>query len=372
MCQLKKCLDAKGHGVLEMPSGTGKTTSLLSLIVAYQKAYPRSIKKLVYCSRTIPEIEKAVEELHKLNNYYIKENNDDSLIGLCLSSRKNLCIHPLVSRQKDGKTVDGMCYSMTASHKRIKVLNKKKDNENNGCGEAGDIEDAAQNLCKYFEGFQNKGEEALLPNGVYNLDDLKAYGRENGWCPYFVARNALSYASVVIYSYYYLLDPKIAELISKELTKNCVVVFDEAHNIDNVCIESMSVTINRKLLDRCHSSITALEETVRSIKQVDEAKLEAEYQKLVEGLQEASVASKADTFLANPILPSDILQEAIPGNIRTAEHFIRFLKYLLEYVKSRLRVQHVTKESPAVFLKDIYQKMAIERKPLRFCSERLR
>lgn len=28
---------AQGHGVLEMPSGTGKTISLLSLIVAYQK-----------------------------------------------------------------------------------------------------------------------------------------------------------------------------------------------------------------------------------------------------------------------------------------------------------------------------------------------
>lgn len=27
----------QGHGVLEMPSGTGKTISLLSLIVAYQK-----------------------------------------------------------------------------------------------------------------------------------------------------------------------------------------------------------------------------------------------------------------------------------------------------------------------------------------------
>ena len=35
MLELKRTLDAKGHGVLEMPSGTGKTASLLSLIVAY-------------------------------------------------------------------------------------------------------------------------------------------------------------------------------------------------------------------------------------------------------------------------------------------------------------------------------------------------
>ena len=35
MIELKRTLDAKGHGVLEMPSGTGKTATLLSLIVAY-------------------------------------------------------------------------------------------------------------------------------------------------------------------------------------------------------------------------------------------------------------------------------------------------------------------------------------------------
>lgn len=37
--------------MLEMPSGTGKTVTLLSLIVAYQQYYP-SHRKLIYCSRT--------------------------------------------------------------------------------------------------------------------------------------------------------------------------------------------------------------------------------------------------------------------------------------------------------------------------------
>ena len=41
----------------------------------------------------------------------------------------------------------------------------------------------------------------------------------------------LLHATVVIYSYYYLLDPKIAELVSRGFPKQCVVVFDEAHNI---------------------------------------------------------------------------------------------------------------------------------------------
>ena len=81
-----------------MPSGTGKTTSLLSLIVAYMKAHPFELTKLIYCSRTVPELEKVMEELRKLINYYEKELGvEQNILGLALSSRKNLCIHPQVS-----------------------------------------------------------------------------------------------------------------------------------------------------------------------------------------------------------------------------------------------------------------------------------
>lgn len=37
MVELKKILDANGHGLLEMPSGTGKTITLLAFILAYQE-----------------------------------------------------------------------------------------------------------------------------------------------------------------------------------------------------------------------------------------------------------------------------------------------------------------------------------------------
>nr|KAF6281868.1 ERCC excision repair 2, TFIIH core complex helicase subunit [Pipistrellus kuhlii]KAF6406692.1 ERCC excision repair 2, TFIIH core complex helicase subunit [Molossus molossus] len=95
MLELKRTLDAKGHGVLEMPSGTGKTVSLLALIMAYQRAYPLEVTKLIYCSRTVPEIEKVIEELRKLLNFYEKQEGEKlPFLGLALSSRKNLCIHP--------------------------------------------------------------------------------------------------------------------------------------------------------------------------------------------------------------------------------------------------------------------------------------
>ncbi|XP_015416681.1 PREDICTED: TFIIH basal transcription factor complex helicase XPD subunit [Myotis davidii] len=264
MLELKRTLDAKGHGVLEMPSGTGKTVSLLALIMAYQRAYP-------------------------------------------LEVTKNLCIHPEVTPLRFGKDVDGKCHSLTASYVRAQYQR-----------------DPSLPHCRFYEEFDIHGRQVPLPAGIYNLDDLKAVGRRQGWCPYFLARYSILHANVVVYSYHYLLDPKIADLVSKELARKAVVVFDEAHNIDNVCIDSMSVNLTRRTLDRCQGNLETLQKTV------------------------------------------------LRGSIRTAEHFLGSLRRLLEYVKWRLRVQHVVQESPPAFLSGLCQARCLQRLPTRFCAERLR
>lgn len=66
----------------------------------------------------------------------------------------------------------------------------------------------------------------------------------------------------MVYSYHYLLDPKIAEVVSKELNREAVVVFDEAHNIDNVCIDSLSVKITRRTIDKSSLALQSLEKAV--------------------------------------------------------------------------------------------------------------
>lgn len=52
-----------------MPSGTGKTAAILSLVVSYHLEYPERISKIVYCTRTVPEIDKALVELDKIIQY---------------------------------------------------------------------------------------------------------------------------------------------------------------------------------------------------------------------------------------------------------------------------------------------------------------
>ena len=110
----------------------------------------------------------------------------------------------------------------------------------------------------------------------------------------------MPYCNVIIYSYHYLLDPKIAERVSKELSKDCIVVFDEAHNIDNVCIESLSIDLTEDSLRKAMRGASNLERKIEEMKSTDAEKLQNEYQKLVEGLQQAEQDRNEDAFMANP------------------------------------------------------------------------
>ncbi|SGY17434.1 BQ5605_C015g07784 [Microbotryum silenes-dioicae] len=390
---LKRSLDAEGHCVLEMPSGTGKTVSLLSLIIAYQyheRKMGRPERKLIYCSRTVPEIEKALAELKRLMKYRKEAYGIDDVdfLGIGLSSRKNLCIHPSVKSEKKGKAVDARCRDMTNGAAKARW---EKDPE-------------SVELCDFHEKLGEMDQDRLIPFGVHTLDDVKAYGIKYGICPYFAIRRMFVHASVIIYSFHYLLDPKVAEQVSKEMSKDSIIVFDEAHNIvhlglsflDNVCIESLSIDLTRPILDNAARCVESLDVKIKEMKETDKEKLEEEYAKLVEGLrgnlgEDEEANGEADDFMANPsrclpfalalrsrrlirslpVLPADILQEAVPGNIRRAEHFTAFLARFVEYLKTRTRVLHVVAETPVSFLQHLKDITFIEKKPLKFCAERL-
>lgn len=110
----------------------------------------------------------------------------------------------------------------------------------------------------------------------------------------------MPFCNVIIYSYHYLLDPKIAERVSKDLSKDCIVVFDEAHNIDNVCIESLSTDITEDSLRKATRGAVNLDNKISDMKTTDAKKLQDEYSKLVEGLQAAEEARQEDSFMSNP------------------------------------------------------------------------
>ncbi|TYH57354.1 hypothetical protein ES332_D08G083600v1 [Gossypium tomentosum] len=377
MIELKGTLDAKGHCLLEMPTGTGKTIALLSLITSYSLSKPQSPMKLIYCTRTVHEMEKTLAELKILHNYQIKHLGPQArILAIGLSSRKNLCVNPTVVAAENRDSVDAGCRKLTASW--VRALAE---------------ENTDVTTCEFFESYEKAASAAVLPPGVYTLQELRAFGKEKGWCPYFLARHMVQFANVVVYSYQYLLDPKVAGIISKEMQKESVVVFDEAHNIDNVCIEALSVSVRRQTLEGATRNLSRISQEidryvffysrglyrcqflnwimVGRFKATDTSILRAEYNRLVEGLVLGGNLPITDNWLSNPALPDDILKEAVPGNIRRAEHFLHVLRRLVQYLSGRLDTENVEKESPVGFVASICSHAGIDQKTLKFCYDRL-
>lgn len=301
---------------LQMPTGTGKTITLLSLVTAYQRAHPE-LGKLIYCTRTVPEMEKVLVELRELIEYrerYIT-GSSGQILAVGLSSRKNLCIHkgvqgatelpqhgcetsprihepvpsmklcPMLPDRADRsstvvrlawctspatgslctcsqharesapatrallftdeatrESVDAKCRKLTAPWVRERALaaggGRQTGTQAPASTSAGpsagpsaaaadgdsaeapavrDIEDVE--VCGFFEGHSAAGNDAVLPPGVYTLHDLRQFGRKKGWCPYYLARHMVSYANVVVWSYQYLIDPKVSQMVRRRLPR---------------------------------------------------------------------------------------------------------------------------------------------------------
>ena len=335
-------------------------------------------------------MEKVLVELQELIEYrdrYFAQGKSPKILALGLSSRKNLCIHPQVMEEGARESVDAKCMRLTAPWVRERAA----------------VDPESAEVCDWFEGLEAAGPEGRLSAGVYTLHDLRSVGRKKRWCPYFLARHMIAFANVVVFSYQYMLDPKVSTMVSREMEKEAVVVFDEAHNIDNVCIEALSVDLRQQTLDGAGRNLSALRREIDRVKETDAERLKEEYRRLISGLatqgllptqgrvggggndsnsnaNEASTSaagpetdSRIETvqWLANPALPDDVLREAVPGNIRRAEHFVAFLQRFLGFLRRRLTVRAVMHETPTTFLASLQEEVAIDAKTLKFCYDRL-
>jgi DNA excision repair protein ERCC-2 len=373
MTELKRGLDRRGHMLLEMPSGTGKTISLLSLLVAYLNHHRTEKIKLVYCTRTVVEMTKTVEELRRLVARWASDDEDlRPLVALCLSARKNLCLHPEVSALTYTQEVDAACRTLQAGW------------SDNGA------------RCEYYEPFSTMGPGTVrLPPGIYSLDDLRTFGREMKACPYFLARTALESCDIVIQSYLYLVDPKVSGVVKEALTSNTIVVMDEGHNVDDVCIESMSMVVTksdaRNAKERNMRELHRLTEEVRA---TNRQRLQDEYDRLVSGLQLASMAQqtrsdrdlpqgrpvqRGDTSNPGPGIaasagpPAELLSAMeLPGALRHATQFLSFLSRIAEFFfRLVARMNRPQVADPLTFLTKMKEECSVDIRHLRFTAERL-
>ncbi|XP_072269760.1 regulator of telomere elongation helicase 1 [Pyxicephalus adspersus] len=240
MSKVIECLQQGVNGVLESPTGTGKTLCLLCATLAWRQnfkdgitahkikermnggemfpgrptsdwgsgeanaqgsAYYSDIPKIIYASRTHSQLTQVVSEL-KQTMYRPKVS--------VLGSREQLCIHPDVKKQENNHVKVHMC--------RSKVSNRS---------------------CHFFNNVDEKSTEKDLTTQILDIEDLVKNGTKHRACPYYLSRNLKQHADIIFMPYNYLLDPKSRKAHNIDL-KGTVVIFDEAHNVERMCEESAS------------------------------------------------------------------------------------------------------------------------------------
>ncbi|XP_054004616.1 regulator of telomere elongation helicase 1 homolog [Hylaeus anthracinus] len=265
MAKVIECLQNSKNGVLESPTGTGKTLSLLcsslswlltkkaqlqagSLVGAIEtpnfgghffKKLSNGLKeaagnsepsssfnwtapKIIYASRTHSQLSQAIQELKRSSYKHVNV--------AVLGSRDQMCIHPEVSKETNTSNKIHMC------HCKVKTR-----------------------TCIYYNNVETRKEEPLFKQEVLDIEDLVKAGQKFKCCPYFLSRELKQNADIIFMPYNYLLDVKTRRSQGVELQNN-VILIDEAHNIEKICEEAASLQICSTDIAMCINEITAVME----------------------------------------------------------------------------------------------------------------
>ncbi|KAI5185821.1 DNA excision repair protein ERCC-2 [Nematocida homosporus] len=356
--ELFEVAQGKGHCLIEMPTGTGKTLAILSFLVSYQihlsthgvgsanlkdstLKRPNGVFKIVYCTRTTAELEKVLHELKRLYNYIQQYIPKLEYTGLGLAARRTLCVNNEVREGHTPREINAGCHRIRST-------------------------------CPYYT---ELAKDPTIPPGIHTLEDLVAMGTTQGKCPYYLARSVSPLADCLVYTYNYMIDPRISNLVSAGLGSNCIVVFDEAHNIDSACIEALSVGITRSTLDAAWKSICDMESLLQA---ADITRISGPG-----NIGSLSMASYQNTRLDKPAgIDSSFAEDShacsrsktsqIPGSLRTTRGFISAAKRVIEFFKTRLKTVHLTAETTESFIWSLESTVFVEYSALVHLSKQLR
>ena len=204
--------------------------------------------RIIYSSRTHSQLNQACSELKKC--YY------KFTPSVTIGSRDQLCINPEVM---------------------------KLDTKNQSCRMK-----VKTNTCKFHNNYEKKMSELSL-NGatVYDIEDMVKFGNEHQACPYYMAKAKSDFnTSLIFMPYNYVLDPSIRRTLKLNL-ENCVIIFDEGHNIERVCEDSMSTELKSELLAMF---INTFDTALHSLKMLDEGKYDGTNEKELADLNIHDVA----------------------------------------------------------------------------------
>ena len=93
---------------------------------------------------------------------------------------------------------------------------------------------------------------------VRSPEDIKEYADEKGMCAYELLKREIKHADLVICNYHHVLSQEIFLTLLgwlEKLPEDVIVIFDEAHNIENAARSHASITISERVIERAVNEI---------------------------------------------------------------------------------------------------------------------
>ncbi len=97
-----------------------------------------------------------------------------------------------------------------------------------------------------------------LFDDVRSPEEINEYAAERGMCGYELLKKELKRADLIICNYHHVLDPDIFSMILGRMERSpedVILIFDEAHNIENAARSHSSITIPERVIDRAINEI---------------------------------------------------------------------------------------------------------------------
>lgn len=102
----------------------------------------------------------------------------------------------------------------------------------------------------------------VMSRHILDVEDLHLLGKSQGFCPYYHSIESCTAADIIFMPYNYLVDDRIRPP-SVNLSGS-IVIFDEAHNIESVCCDSVSFELRAETLAQCISEVQRVLELNKS------------------------------------------------------------------------------------------------------------
>ncbi|KAK3427328.1 hypothetical protein EUGRSUZ_F03572 [Eucalyptus grandis] len=270
--------DGHCHALLESPTGTGKSLSLLCSTLAWQQSYksrgpvvnpsqskaaPEAlVDPLNYGGGFVPEAEPsgntATGNPEPVQSVPDGKSKKKSIPTIFYATRTHSQISQVIREYR--KTAYRVPMAVLASRKHYCTNSQVRGKENidEECKML--LRNRAGGCCEFKNAHKVKAHPSLQKGGcheAHDIEDLVKIGQVVKGCSYYAATSMAGDAQLVFCPYSYIINPIVRGAMDVDI-KGAIIILDEAHNMEDIARDSGSVDIEEDVLQKLQDELEGL------------------------------------------------------------------------------------------------------------------